>query len=74
METPAKLSPIERACDLAGGQSALARQLGCTPQNVQKMCRTGHVPSNHVLKIERVTGVSRHELRADLYPAEQHAA
>jgi DNA-binding transcriptional regulator YdaS (Cro superfamily) len=74
MEISAQLSPIERACELAGSQSALARQLDCTPQNVQKMCRTGHVPSNHVLKIERITGVSRHELRPDLYPAEQAAA
>ena len=49
-------------------QTALAKVLGCTPQNVQRMCSTGVVPGKHVLKIEVATGVSRHELRPDLYP------
>lgn len=52
----------------AGSQTALARHLGCTPQNVQRMCATGNVPAKHVIKIEAVTGVSRHSLRPDLYP------
>ena len=42
-------------------------------QAVQKMCATGRVPAERVLKIEEVTGVSRHELRPDLYPAESAA-
>ncbi|WP_256576686.1 YdaS family helix-turn-helix protein [Pseudomonas sp. NFACC37-1] len=56
------------AAKAAGSQTALAKALGCTPQNVQWMCSTGSVPAKHVLKIEAVTGVSRHELRPDLYP------
>lgn len=63
-----EVSPIERAVRVAGSQSALARILACTPQHVQKMCASGHVPANRVLKIESATGVSRNLLRPDLYP------
>ncbi|WP_447651584.1 YdaS family helix-turn-helix protein [Pseudomonas abietaniphila] len=62
------INPIDRAVAAAGSQSSLARTLSCTPQNVQRMCATGHVPAKHVLKIEAATGVSRHDLRPDLYP------
>ncbi|RQZ17257.1 chaperone [Burkholderia sp. Bp9031] len=61
-------SAIKRACAEVGGQSALARKLNCTPQAVQKMCASGRVPSERVLEIERISGISRHELRPDLYP------
>lgn len=59
---------VVRAAKAAGGQSALARILGCTPQNVQRMCATGRVTAERVLQIEAATGISRHELRPDLYP------
>jgi len=72
-------SAIHRACAAVGGQSALARELSklgatCSPQAVQKMCSSGRVPAERVLPIEKVSGVSRHELRPDLYPLEQAAA
>ncbi|MBI6944056.1 helix-turn-helix domain-containing protein [Pseudomonas putida] len=60
--------PICRAAKVAGGQSALARILKVTPQAVQKMCASGRVPAERVLEIEKATGVSRHELRPDIYP------
>lgn len=60
--------PICKAAKAAGGQSALARLLKVTPQAVQKMCASGRVPAERVLEIEKATGVSRHELRPDLYP------
>lgn len=59
---------ISRAAFIAGGQSALARALGCTPQAVQRMCASGRVPAERVLLIEKITKVARHELRPDLYP------
>jgi len=67
---------IERAAQIAGGQSALARKLGCTPQFVSKMCSTGHVPAKRVLSVEAAVerAVTRHELRPDLYPVERAAA
>lgn len=69
-----KKSAVEMAAEKAGGQSALARLLGCTPQAVQRMCATGRVPAERVLAIEEVTGVSRHRLRPDLYPTEKQRA
>ena len=63
-----EISPIERAVRVVGSQSALARILACTPQHVQKMCASGHVPAIRVLKIESATGISRNLLRPDLYP------
>lgn len=62
-------SAAVRATDAVGGQSALARALGCTPQNVQKWCASGRIPAERVLAIEQATGISRHELRPDIYPA-----
>lgn len=59
---------VASAAKVVGSQTALAKILGCTPQNVQRMCATGRVPAEHVLKIEAASGVSRHDLRPDLYP------
>ncbi|MCO7575320.1 MULTISPECIES: transcriptional regulator [Pseudomonas chlororaphis group] len=56
------------AAGAVGSQTKLAKSLGCTPQNVQRMCATGHVPAKHVLRIEEASGVSRSLLRPDLYP------
>jgi len=68
---------IAEACKKAGGQSALARQLGCTPQAVQRMYATGRVPPARVLAVESLTGVSRYALRPDIFgpfPPLSHAA
>jgi DNA-binding transcriptional regulator YdaS (Cro superfamily) len=63
-------SAIERAIDAAGGLSALSRKLGdISPQAIFKW-RRGGVPSKRVIAVERVTGITRHELRPDLYPIE----
>ncbi|RQZ57443.1 chaperone [Burkholderia cepacia] len=64
------MTPIQRAAHAVGGQSALARMLGCTSQAVSKMCLTGRVPAARVIPIEIASGVPRHELRPDLYPIE----
>jgi len=61
------MKAITRACNQVGGQSALARLLGCTPQAVQRMNACGVVPATRVLVIEALTGVSRYELRPDIF-------
>lgn len=64
-----------RACEAAGGQSALARALGLRSQgSVSSWIAKGRVPAERVLPIEELTGVSRHDLRPDLYPKESRAA
>ncbi|WP_369952115.1 transcriptional regulator [Ralstonia syzygii] len=70
---------IQKAAQAAGGQSALARKIGCTPQAVQRWCKTGFVPADRVVSVEQAVegAVSRSELRPDLYvtaPPVEHAA
>jgi DNA-binding transcriptional regulator YdaS (Cro superfamily) len=57
-----------RAIVQAGGLVALARALGVTVQAVSQWDR---VPSERVLAVEAASGVSRCDLRPDLYPPAQ---
>lgn len=70
MDTP--MTPFEAlmAChDAAGGQSPLARALGCTQPAVWKMIQSAkRMSPEYVLTAERIYGVSRHDLRPDIYP------
>lgn len=61
------------AAAAAGGQSSLARKLACTPQAVQRWCATGKIPAERVIDVEVASGISRHVLRPDIYPAEESA-
>lgn len=58
---------LASAVEKAGGQSALAKILHCSPQAIQKWCARGRVPAERVISIESATGVPRHLLRPDLY-------
>lgn len=62
-----KTDALKRAVKNAGGQAAFAREIGVTAQAVAQW---DEVPPLRVLAVERVSGVSRHELRPDLYPLE----
>jgi DNA-binding transcriptional regulator YdaS (Cro superfamily) len=64
-----KLSPLELAVEKAGGQSALARLAGVTQPTVWVWLRDKKpLPAECVLKVEAETGISRHDLRPDIYP------
>lgn len=58
---------LKRAIDAVGGLSGLAGPLGITKQAVSQW---DEVPPLRVIAVERLSGVSRHELRPDLYPDE----
>jgi DNA-binding transcriptional regulator YdaS (Cro superfamily) len=65
--------PVQQAIDRAGGMRTLAEKIGIRYQAVQKWRRTGKVPAERVLAVEEATGVSRYDLRPDLYPREAAA-
>ena len=48
--------------------SEIARKLGVSRQRVFHWYKSGgRVPDKFVLKIEKITGVSRHDLRPDIF-------
>lgn len=57
---------LSKAIDAAGGQAPLSRALGITYQAIDSWKKRG-VPPSRVLDVERHTGVSRHELRPDIF-------
>jgi DNA-binding transcriptional regulator YdaS (Cro superfamily) len=62
---------LRRACALLGGQKPLARRIGTTQSRVWywlEKSRYG-AAAQFALPIEAATGVPRHELRPDIYPA-----
>lgn len=61
---------LRRAVKMVQSQQAFAGILGVTQPAVSKWITKGELPAEHVLKVELETGVSRHELRPDLYPIE----
>lgn len=61
---------LQRAIKAAGGLAGLAGPLGVT---VQAISQWDEVPPLRVLAVEQVSGVPRHELRPDLYPAPAEA-
>ncbi|AJP72949.1 transcriptional regulator [Sphingomonas hengshuiensis] len=64
-------SSLARAVRVAGSQSKYARLIGVAQQTVHDWLKKKRpLPAEHVLKTEAETGVSRHDLRPDLYPRE----
>jgi len=60
---------LEAAVDKAGSQAELARIAEVSATAVWKWLHSSkRVPAEFVLKIEAATGVSRHDLRPDIYP------
>lgn len=55
---------VSDAAEKAGGVVALARELGIRHTALYSWTR---VPAERVLDIERITGISRHELRPDIF-------
>lgn len=55
---------LRLAVKAAGSMSTLARSLKITPQAVAQW-KT--IPTEHIISIEKLTGIDRAELRPDLY-------
>ncbi|RYG75683.1 MAG: hypothetical protein EON59_17960 [Alphaproteobacteria bacterium] len=64
---------LRRAVTVAGSQLAFERITGVRQQNVSNWLRRGALlPAEHVIRTEQATGISRHDLRPDIYPVDQH--
>jgi DNA-binding transcriptional regulator YdaS (Cro superfamily) len=55
---------VERAAEKAGGVVSLARELGIKHTALYSWSR---VPAERVLEVERITGISRYEIRPDVF-------
>ncbi|WP_416311149.1 transcriptional regulator [Pseudomonas sp. W03] len=64
---------FERAISEAGGQSELSRKLAVFGVHLSQQMLSHHLrssglcPAEVVLKVEALTGVSRHDLRPDVF-------
>ena len=70
MDVKDDLSALGRAKAVVGGNTGLSRALdsAISPQAISQWKQ---VPAERVLDVERATGISRHDLRPDLYPPEE---
>jgi DNA-binding transcriptional regulator YdaS (Cro superfamily) len=61
-------TPVERVIDELGGPTKAAAALGISNPSVVMNWRTrGQVPAERVLDVERLTNISRHVLRPDIF-------
>lgn len=62
-------TPLAKAVRVAGSQSAFGRWIKRRQSTVFGWLKDGKpLPAEHVLVVERLSGISRHELRPDIYP------
>lgn len=66
-------TPLDMAIKAIGSQESLAAALGIKSPSISEWRSRGFVPPKRVLDIERLTGISRHDLRPDIYPRERRA-
>lgn len=67
------MTALDQAIRVAGGRGPLAAKLGIKYQAIQNWERRGRLPAERVIQVETITGVSRSELRPDIYPPETKA-
>lgn len=69
------VAALDRAVRIIGGQTATAKLLGLSQTAVWKWINLSRpLPAEHVLKVEAATGISRHDLRPDIYPLVETAS
>jgi DNA-binding transcriptional regulator YdaS (Cro superfamily) len=61
------MTALDRAVQSAGSQQALAQLLGIKPPSVSGWYDRRRVPAERCIAIELATGVSRHQLRPDVF-------
>lgn len=68
-------SPVEKVIEKLGGPTKTAAALGISnPSVVMNWRARGQVPADRAIEIEKLTKISRHELRPDIFGADGVAA
>lgn len=68
---PTPFEALQEAVSRAGTQQAMADICGVSQTAVWKWLQSSkRLPAEHVLRVEAATGVSRHQLRPDIYPVD----
>ncbi len=71
MSNPTPFEALDAAVAKAGGQTGMADICGVSQTAVWKWLQSSkRMPAEYVLTAEAATGVSRHDLRPDIYPRE----
>lgn len=72
MDSPlTRFEALEACVRKAGSISGLGRDLGIPQSTMSRIYNSSkQLPAEHVLRAERLYGVSRHDLRPDIYPRE----
>lgn len=65
------ITAVKIAAEKIGGVVALARKLGVKHPSLHNWTR---VPDRHCLEIEKLSGISRHDLRPDIFGPAKEAA
>lgn len=67
--------PLKAVIEKLGSQAALADLVGVRQPAISKWLAKGApLPAEFVLKVEAETGISRHDLRPDVYPQDMPPA
>jgi DNA-binding transcriptional regulator YdaS (Cro superfamily) len=70
-KTPTPFEALQDALERAGSQSELARICEVSQPAVSKWLQSAkRLPAEYVLTVEAATGIPRHLLRPDIYPAD----
>ena len=64
------LPPIKRAIKLVGAVN-MATQLGLTRAAIYAWSKKDRIPPDYLLRVEKLSGVSRFELAPEIYGVEQ---
>lgn len=67
---------LKKAIRLAGGQSRLAAALGIKQPSISEWLKRGQVPVERVARVADLVGMTREELRPDIFgePTKKEAA
>lgn len=71
MKQISRYEALVEAVRIVGSQQGFADLIGVSQSTVSRILKQlRQLPAEHVLPVEKATGVSRHLLRPDIYPRE----